>query len=112
MPIPTPKAGEGQDAYVGRCMAATAGDDMPRDQRLAACFGRFRERSSRSVELPSSSSASAWGQALMLRTSEALGEGADESAVAAIQAELAAEFRRRHPGEPLPERLAPKAVAA
>ena len=43
MPIPEPRATEDEGEYVGRCIAAQAGDDMPDDQKAAICYGKYRE---------------------------------------------------------------------
>lgn len=43
MPVPKPRSGEKQDAFIGRCMKFMAGESgRPRDQQLAICFGTWR----------------------------------------------------------------------
>ena len=45
MPVPKPKGGENQDAYIERCMswAADEQSEMNQDQQLAMCFSTYRE---------------------------------------------------------------------
>lgn len=44
MPIPTPKKGEEQEEYVGRCMEFMADDsDMDQKQKLAVCYDKYRK---------------------------------------------------------------------
>lgn len=45
MPLPTPKKGESQDDYVGKCMEFFSGEDTDLDQKqqLAACYERYRK---------------------------------------------------------------------
>ena len=43
MPIPKPKSGESENAYIGRCMRELEGDDKPQEQKLAMCFDTFRK---------------------------------------------------------------------
>jgi hypothetical protein len=45
MPIPTPKKGDGQDKYVGRCMEFMADEDsdMDQDQKLAICYDKYKK---------------------------------------------------------------------
>lgn len=50
MPLPTPKKGESEDNYLGRCMDKLEKDDskLEQDERLAACYDKYRkEKSSR-----------------------------------------------------------------
>lgn len=44
MPLPTPRSGENQNEFVGRCMGDDeAKRDFPDQKiRLGVCFGRFR----------------------------------------------------------------------
>lgn len=46
MPLPTPKKDEEQDDFISRCMSnKQAREDFPdNDQRLAVCFGRWRDK--------------------------------------------------------------------
>ena len=52
MPLPTPKPGEKQDAYVSRCISVATGHEKakPKDKRRPAkqvqamCFERYRQR--------------------------------------------------------------------
>lgn len=46
MPLPTPKSGENEDAFISRCMG---NDEMNKefpetDQRAAVCFKQWREK--------------------------------------------------------------------
>ena len=43
MPIPTPEAGETQDDFHGRCMAAISGE-YPEDQANAICYSQWEQR--------------------------------------------------------------------
>ena len=45
MPIPKPRTGESEDAFVSRCMGdETMKDEYPaQGQRLAVCFNTFKE---------------------------------------------------------------------
>ncbi len=48
MPIPEPKAGEEQDAYMGRCMSFMKGEKdkfKTQEQRVAICLNTFRRKS-------------------------------------------------------------------
>ncbi len=47
MPLPTPKPGEDQSAFISRCMAnPTARSDFPdQKQRAAVCHSQFRKKS-------------------------------------------------------------------
>jgi len=40
---PEPKGGEKASDYVGRCMEAISDCGDPQDQKLAACYSKFRE---------------------------------------------------------------------
>jgi len=44
VPIPSPESDESKDVYVSRCMAAMENEDIPKDQKLAICYDKFRER--------------------------------------------------------------------
>ena len=48
MPIPEPKSGEEQDAYMGRCMSFMKGEKdkfKTQEQRVAICLNTFRRKS-------------------------------------------------------------------
>lgn len=48
MPIPSPRSGEKENEYIGRCMHAI-GDEEDTDQQLAVCYSKWREHQSRSL---------------------------------------------------------------
>lgn len=45
MPIPSPRAGESQDKFIGRCMSSLSesGEFRDRKQRAAVCHGQWRK---------------------------------------------------------------------
>jgi HK97 family phage major capsid protein len=45
MPIPKPRNGESEDAFIARCMGDDGMQEYPQDQRAAICYGQFRQRS-------------------------------------------------------------------
>lgn len=40
--IPVPDSGEQEDAYIGRCMSAIAGEYDTQDQALAVCYAQLK----------------------------------------------------------------------
>jgi hypothetical protein len=42
MPLPEPKSEETKEAFMARCMSAQAGEDKPRDQKVAICLDIYR----------------------------------------------------------------------
>jgi len=50
MPLPTPRKGEKQDDFIGRCVRFAVGEGMPQKQALAACFSTWR-RSKQKMDL-------------------------------------------------------------
>ena len=51
MPIPKPKTGESQDAFISRCMSAIADEYDDNDQALAICFQKWRDKDKKSIDL-------------------------------------------------------------
>ncbi len=54
MPVPTPKKGETQDKFMGRCMGMmttenehkSGKDKRPREQMVAICFSQWKNKNS------------------------------------------------------------------
>lgn len=44
MPIPSPRSGEKQDAFISRCMSAMKSEFPDQKQRAAVCFNAFRKK--------------------------------------------------------------------
>jgi len=48
MPLPTPRKGESEDNFIGRCMEKLEKDDskLGQDKRLAACYDKYNKEKS------------------------------------------------------------------